>query len=280
MDWADPGIVRLVEAALPEDLGSGDCTARALVPEMARGRGEILAGAEGVVAGLPLIAVIYRRLGEVAVRLEGEEGDRCAAGRLLAVVEGNLRALLAGERTVLNFLQRMGGVATLTRRFVEAAKPHRARIFDTRKTCPGWRLLDKYAVRTGGGCNHRMGLHDQVLIKRNYLGGLSVGEGIRRARREAPGMPVEAEVASVEEAIEAAEAGADIVMLDNFDLARIAEAVRLMGQRKKRPELEVSGGVRLEEVARIAGTGVDRISVGVLTHSAPALDLRMAVTPC
>lgn len=278
-------IRRLVALALEEDLGEqGDVTSRT-IPEGAKARGKIVSRVEGTIAGIALARAV---LAEVEPKASFEpavqDGARVTKGALVARLEGPARGVLAAERTMLNFLQRLSGIATATRRFVDAIAGTRAKIYDTRKTPPGWRLLAKYAVRQGGGENHRMGLHDMVLVKDNHLvvfGGEEKGipAAVQASRREAPpGTPVEIEVTTVEGALVAARAGADMILLDNMSLdamARAVSEVRKLDLRRKPPELEASGGVTLETVRGIAETGVDRISVGWITHSAPALDLAL-----
>jgi nicotinate-nucleotide pyrophosphorylase (carboxylating) len=276
---------RLVRLALAEDLGDrGDVTAR-IVPESCVARGDLVAREDGIIVGLELAREV---LAEVEPRAsfatELSDGARVAKATVVARVGGPARGVLSAERTMLNFLQRLSGIATATRRFVDLVQGTNARIYDTRKTTPGWRALAKYAVRMGGGVNHRMGLYDQVLIKDNHValfGGEPAGivSALARARREAPaGTLVEIEVNSVEGALAATRAGADIVLLDNMspaDMARAVREVRAQAAPARGPELEASGGVRLETVRRIAETGVDRVSVGWITHSAPSLDLAL-----
>jgi nicotinate-nucleotide pyrophosphorylase (carboxylating) len=226
-----------------------------------------------VVAGLPLAAEVFARLG-ASLDAAVSDGARVEPGAVVARVRGSARDLLAAERTALNFLQRLSGVATQTARFVDAVRGTSARIVDTRKTTPGWRALEKYAVRCGGGENHRTGLYDGVLIKDNHIAAVgSTGDAVKRARERAPaGLRVQVEVESVAAAREALDAGADMLLVDNQPPATIAEIVRLA---RGRAPVEASGGVRLENVAEIARTGVDRISIGALTHSARAVDLAM-----
>ncbi|MBI3725679.1 carboxylating nicotinate-nucleotide diphosphorylase [bacterium] len=277
-------IDRLVALALEEDLGErGDVTGR-IVPSEARARGRLVARQEGTIAGLALARDVLLRVEpgatfEPAVR----DGERVSTGALVATIEGPARGVLAAERTMLNFLQRLSGIATATRRFVDAISGTGARIYDTRKTPPGWRVLSKYAVRCGGGESHRIGLHDQVLVKDNHLvvfGGEPAGisPAVAASRRTAPpGTPVEIEVTTLAGALAAASAGADIILLDNMREDEMARAVLEVRRAKpgRAPALEASGGVTLENVRRIAETGVDRISVGWITHSAPALDLAL-----
>ncbi|NOX44170.1 MAG: carboxylating nicotinate-nucleotide diphosphorylase [Caldiserica bacterium] len=268
----------LIERALREDIGPGDVTTDATIPPEARGRGAIVAKAHGIICGLPVAAAVFRAVdGGISLSPRARDGEPVQPGDVVAEVEGPLRGILTAERTALNFLARLSGIATLTSRFVEAAAPYRAVILDTRKTTPGWRYLEKYAVRCGGGRNHRMGLYDMVLIKDNHIAACgSIAEAVRRVRAAGVTLPVEVEVRNLEELREALELGVDRILLDNFRVEEIAEAVRIAAGRVP---LEASGGVRLENVAEIAATGVDYISVGALTHSAPALDLSLELVP-
>lgn len=269
---------RTVRYALEEDIGTGDVTTDSTVPVGLWASGAIESNSEGVVAGLPVVHEVYRQLDEsVHVEDRVREGDRIVRGDVLALVTGPARAILTGERVALNFLQRMCGIATLTSRFVEAVAGTRVFVTDTRKTTPGLRFLEKYAVRVGGGRNHRMGLSHAVLIKDNHIvaaGGIR--EAVARATRAtAHTMTVTVECATLEDVIEALEAGADILLLDNMDVETLTAAARIAAGRAI---LEASGGVTLDNVAAVARTGVDCISVGALTHSAPALDIRLTLT--
>ncbi|MBV8558579.1 MAG: carboxylating nicotinate-nucleotide diphosphorylase [Planctomycetaceae bacterium] len=275
----------LIDLALAEDLGqSGDLTATVTIPSQARGAARFVARTEGVVAGLPVVAILAERfeLGDSWQPLV-EDGDRVLPGAAIARVAGSMRSLLALERTALNFLQRLGGIATLTARFVAQVAGTRAVILDTRKTTPGWRALEKYAVRRGGGRNHRIGLYDAILIKDNHLawlaaGGDPIGSALAAARAHAPpGAFVEVEVESLEQLDRALECGPDIILVDNLGPEALAEAVRRRDRMAPGVLLEASGGVTLATVAALAKTGVDRISVGALTHSAPALDLGLDI---
>jgi len=267
----------IVARALAEDIGPGDITTAATVAPDAECRAEIVAKAEGVIAGLGVARLVFGMLDpQIEFHEVVVDGGRVSEGMTVARVSGNTRALLAAERTALNFLQRMSGIASLTAEYVEAAEGTDARIIDTRKTAPGLRLLDKYAVRMGGGRNHRVGLFDGVLIKDNHLraaGG--VGEAVRRARKAAHHLvKIEVEVQTLEEVEEGVAAGADVILLDNMDLDNVSRAVDLVSGRC---EIEVSGGVTLETVRALAECGVDYISAGALTHSAPALDLSLEI---
>ncbi len=267
----------LIDRALAEDIGPGDVTTQAIVPPEARGQGEIVAKAHGVICGLPVAAAVFRAVdGSITFTPMVREGEPVGPGDVVAEVVGPLRGILIAERTALNFLTRLSGIATLTAAFVEAVAPYRAVILDTRKTTPGWRHLEKYAVRCGGGRNHRMGLYDMVLIKDNHIAACgSIAEAVRRVRAAGVEVPVEVEVRNLEELREALELGVDRILLDNFPVEDIAAAVRIAGGRVP---LEASGGVTLDNVTEIAATGVDYISVGALTHSAPALDLSLELS--
>ncbi len=265
--------------ALREDVGPGDITSKATVPSQARATGVYRAKQALVVAGVPVIREVA---GFVDTGLDfsavATDGDSVQAGAPLAGVRGSARSILALERTSLNLLQRMCGIATLTRQYVEKIAGTGARIVDTRKTAPGLRVLDKYAVACGGGMNHRMGLFDGVLIKNNHLAfHSSVAEAVREARRHLGHLvKVEVEVRSLGELKAALDAGADVVLLDNFEPGEVRRAVEFAAGRVP---LEASGGITLETVRRFAEAGVDYISIGALTHSAPAVDIHLRVTP-
>jgi nicotinate-nucleotide pyrophosphorylase (carboxylating) len=274
---------RVVRTALEEDLGAGDVTSRAVVPEGTPASGRIVAREALVVAGLPVARQVFLEVDPLVVFREGcPEGDLLRSGDHLACVEGPAISILAAERTALNFLQRLSGIATATRRLVRLAEGSGAVISDTRKTAPGLRFLDKYAVRVGGGFNHRAGLHDGVLIKDNHwrLAG-GVGQAVRRARvaiegRGTPKGGIQVEVGTIEEVREALEAGADALLLDNMDVRTLEEAVSVA---RGRAFIEVSGGVSEGDIPRLAAAGVDRISVGSLTHSARAADIALELEP-
>jgi nicotinate-nucleotide pyrophosphorylase (carboxylating) len=265
--------------ALAEDVGGGDVTTEAVVSPGARARARVVTRMPLVVAGLAFAAHAFRVLAP-RVRLERhvQDGDHARAGSPLLTVAGPARALLSAERTALNFLQRLSGVATLTARYVAAVAGTRARILDTRKTTPGWRRFEKYAVACGGGANHRFGLFDMVLIKDNHLATLAaeqadpVGAAVQRARRAAPRLQVEVEADTLPQVRQAVAAGADVILLDNMSPAMLRRAVKLVAGRAR---TEASGGVTLRTVRAIAATGVDYISVGALTHSAPAVDIAL-----
>jgi nicotinate-nucleotide pyrophosphorylase (carboxylating) len=269
-----------VDLALTEDLGPGDLTTRALFPKAVPAEAVITAKQAGVVAGLPVARAVFQQVDRrLKFRALVKEGERIKSGTVLAAIRGDGRSILTGERVALNFLQRLSGIATLTAQFVDAVKSARVAILDTRKTTPGLRLLEKYAVRIGGGRNHRFGLYDAILIKDNHLAlHGSLADAVRRARSRAPRRRgVEVEAATLAEVEAAVRAGADAILLDNMSLDQLRKAVRLAGGRVF---LEASGGVTLANVRDVASTGVDAISIGALTHSAPALDLSLELTPC
>jgi len=284
VDWSSltshPQVSALIDLAVQEDLGSGDVTTNAVFDCAQAGRGDVIARSATVVCGIPLLPEIFRRIGSgVEVEPLAPEGERVAAGTPLATLRGDVRLLLAGERCALNFAMRLCGIATATRNAVERLPGGcRTRIYDTRKTLPGWRLLDKAAVRTGGGENHRTGLFDALLIKDNHIAAAgSVGEALRRGRTRAPaGHIVEIEVDTLEQLGEILSGDADllpdIILLDNFDDSALAKAVQ---QAAGRVELEASGGVTLERLPAIAATGVDRVSLGALTHTVVPADLAL-----
>jgi nicotinate-nucleotide pyrophosphorylase (carboxylating) len=275
-----PGAVeRLLDLALEEDLSLGDVTSEATIPPDAAGRGAFLAKDAGVLAGTAVAVRVFERLG-ARCRFAVPDGARFAPGDRLGEAEGALRALLAAERTALNFLQRLSGVATAARRAADAlaSAGGPTRLLDTRKTTPGWRRLEKEAVRAGGGVNHRFSLGDGVLIKDNHVAACGgVGEAVRRARARGNALlRVEVEVVDLPGLEEAIAAGADIVLLDNMDDAAMAEAVR---RARGRVLLEASGNMTLERLPRVAATGVDFVSMGALTHSARAADVSFEVEP-
>ena len=274
-----PRIEDLIDEALDEDMPSGDITTDALVPPHTRGRANFMAKAEGVLAGIEVARMVFQKVDPfLKFSATYQDGSRIKGGDILAAVSGDVAGILKAERTSLNFLQHLSGIATATAQFVKAVDGLNVQILDTRKTVPGLRLLEKYAVAAGGGHNHRMGLSDMVLIKDNHIAilrreGRSLAEIIHTARIRTPGnIKIEVETTSPEQAREAAEAGADIVMLDNMSVDAMREAVRLVNHKAL---IEASGGVDLATVRRIAETGVDCISVGAITHSARALDISL-----
>lgn len=268
----------LIELAFAEDIGIGDITTEATVSASQEGIGTLLAKSEGIVAGLPVAERVFAKLG-TTLRFQAlvNDGDAITIGMSIAEIQGSARTILIGERTALNFLQRLSGVATLTSQFVKAVADYDVKIVDTRKTTPGWRALQKYAVRVGGGHNHRFGLYDGVLIKDNHI---IAAEGIRNAvqsaRETAPHTTkIEVEVETVEQVKEALDVGVDILLLDNMSLDMMQQVVQLVGTRAV---TEASGGITLEQVQAVAATGVDLISVGALTHSAMPLDISLKLT--
>jgi nicotinate-nucleotide pyrophosphorylase (carboxylating) len=270
----DPRVTALVDLALREDVGAGDRTSEATVPEAARARGRLLAKEALVVCGLPLVERVFARLGGVTATWQTRDGDRVEAGTILGVVEGRARTLLAGERLVLNFVQHLSGIATLTAACVAEARGTALRVRDTRKTVPGLRVLEKYAVRTGGGTNHRMGLDDAVLVKDNHLalGGGNFEAAVRAARERFPSLPLEVEARTMPELERAIAAKPDLILLDNMTVAQMRDAVALVAGRVP---LEASGGIRLRDIAAVAATGVDYVAMGELTHSARAVDVSL-----
>jgi nicotinate-nucleotide pyrophosphorylase (carboxylating) len=271
----DPAQVRsVIETALAEDLGDGpDVTTLATIPAEAIGTAAVVARAAGVVAGLSVAEAVFATVaaGPLIARQHVADGDRVTGGTTLMTIQGPLRAILTAERSALNLLTHLSGVATLTRSWVDAVAGSRARVRDTRKTLPGLRALEKYAVRCGGGVNHRMSLGDAALIKDNHVAAAgSVAAAYEAVRALAPDVVVEVECDTIEQVIQAVRAGAGLILLDNFAVPQLAEAVRLVGGRAL---LEASGGLRLENVAQVASTGVDFLAVGALTHSAVALDI-------
>jgi nicotinate-nucleotide pyrophosphorylase (carboxylating) len=272
-------IEEVVDRALAEDLRWGDVTTGAIIPADLRGRASMMAKARGILAGVEVARLVFRRVDpSTQFDIIIQEGNDIQPGDPIAKLEGKVASILEAERTALNFLQRLSGIATETRRYVEAIKGLDSRIVDTRKTTPGMRVLEKYAVRVGGGHNHRLHLGDGVLIKDNHLAalrsqGLAMKDIIDRAREKAPfNLKVEVEVRTAQEAVEAVEAGADIVMLDDMGLEEMRQAVRLV---KGRALLEASGGITLDNVRHVAEIGVDLISIGALTHSARSLDISL-----
>lgn len=267
-------IEAVVSAALEEDRASEDVTTLAIVPEHEQGTGALVARESCVIAGLDVFASVFKQLADVEVAFNATEGDEVVSDSIVAEVFGPLGALLSGERVALNIVQRMCGIATLTRRFVELAGG--VAIRDTRKTTPGLRLIEKAAVIAGGGSNHRMTLADQILIKDNHViaaGGIA--PAIQRARAKAPNAWLEIECDTLEQVEQAATLGADEILLDNMDEATMVAAIERIAGRCK---TEASGGITLERIPAIAATGVDSISVGALTHSAPAIDLALEIS--
>ncbi|AEG16716.1 MULTISPECIES: carboxylating nicotinate-nucleotide diphosphorylase [Desulfofundulus] len=267
----------LIDRVLKEDIGTGDVTTNSIVPPDYTTIGFIHAKEPGVVAGLPVAGAVFRRLSpHISFQIRVREGERVQAGQLLARVEGEARAILSGERVALNLLQRMSGIATYTARLVELIREFKAKIVDTRKTTPGLRILEKYAVRVGGALNHRFGLYDAVLIKDNHIKVAgSITRAVELARANIPHtMKVEVEVEDLTGVEEALAAGADIIMLDNMDIPTMTRAVELAAGRAY---LEASGRINEQNIVEVARTGVDFISLGALTHSARSLDISLDV---
>jgi len=270
-------IQRAVRAALAEDIGGGDATTLATVPKNSESVAVMRARENLVVAGIELAEAAFRELSpKIEIKKMARDGQNISAGKILLKIVGPTRAILGAERVALNFVQQLSGVATLTAQFVEAARGTRAQILDTRKTTPGWRRFEKYAVACGGGKNHRLGLFDMILVKDNHLAALryekpnAIAAAIARAREKFPELKIEVEADNLAQVAQATDAGADFVLLDNMDLKRLRLAVKIV---KGRAKTEASGGVNLKTVRAIAKTGVDFISAGALTHSAPAVDV-------
>ncbi|MFI5331241.1 MAG: carboxylating nicotinate-nucleotide diphosphorylase [Desulfobaccales bacterium] len=270
-----PLLDRLIDLALEEDLGTGDVTTQALIPPDLQGEAHIRAKQDLVVAGLPLAARVFRKVdANLIFEPQVAEGAQAAPGTVLARLTGPVAAILMGERTALNFLQRLSGVATFTRRMVSLIAGATAALVDTRKTTPGWRALEKYAVRLGGARNHRAGLYDGVLIKNNHLTAAgSIIQAVKQARQEAHHLlKIEVEVTDLDGLKEALAAGADVILLDNMDEAALTQAVKLAAGRAL---LEASGSMSAARLPKVAATGVNLISMGALTHSAPAADIHL-----
>jgi nicotinate-nucleotide pyrophosphorylase (carboxylating) len=271
----EASLIALVQAALDEDRAFNDVTTIATVLSTRHVRARLVARADGVISGVPLALAAFRLLDPgIEIRVDAEDGTKVGRGDSVLYLSGHARGMLAAERTALNFLQHLSGIATLTRAFVDAVHGTQAAILDTRKTIPGWRRLQKYAVRCGGGANHRLDLSGAVLIKDNHLSAVDgdIAVAVRRVREHSPPLPVQVECESVAQVRAAVEAGAESVLLDNMSLDQLRECVTIT---RGRCIAEASGGVRVDTVRAIAETGVDRISVGALTHSAPALDLAL-----
>jgi nicotinate-nucleotide pyrophosphorylase (carboxylating) len=270
------GAVRL---ALAEDIGAGDATTLATVPETAQAGAAMNAREPLVLAGLALAEAAFREMSPaIKFTPTAKDGDAVKSGQELARVEGPARPILSAERVALNFVQRLSGIATMTAKYVEAVKGSRAQILDTRKTTPGWRRLEKYAVTCGGGQNHRFGLHDMILIKDNHLAALRnelpnpIAVAVQRARQQYPNLVIEVETDTLEQVEQAAAAGADYILLDNMTLIQLRLAVQ---QVRGRARTEASGGINLANIRTVADTGVDFISVGAITHSARAVDIAL-----
>ncbi len=278
LDFNNPLLRELIELAIKEDLMFGDITTQSVVPENHVSEAYITAKQEGIIAGLPLAEHIFKRFDpQIRFKQLVSDGQKVSAGQHIAIAEGKTQAILKAERTVLNFLQRLSGIATATHKLVSLVGDLPVRIVDTRKTIPGHRLLDKYAVRAGGGHNHRMGLFDAVLIKDNHIEAAgSITKAVKAARENLPHtVKIEVETETLEQVQEALDAGADIIMLDNMDTGTMRKAVQMIGGRAI---VEASGGINEQTVRQVAETGVDVISVGSLTHSVKALDISLNIS--
>ncbi len=285
MNWRDKRIINLIDEALREDLGVGDMTSEAIVPSDLQGHARIVAKEAGVVAGIFLAEQVFKRADRrTRFKIYKPDGSVIKKGEVLALACGKMRSILKAERVALNFLQRLCGIATLTDRFVKQVRGTKTKILDTRKTTPTFRRLEKYAVRMGGGENHRFGLYDMILIKGNHISAVGdAGKAILKARlflrRQArKDVKIEVEVGNQGELRRVVNLEVDRVMLDNMSLGDIRKCVKLVRSSPRNMEIEVSGRVNLEDARKIARTGVDFISVGALTHSAPALDLSLVTS--
>jgi nicotinate-nucleotide pyrophosphorylase (carboxylating) len=270
-------VEEIITLALKEDLGRGDITTNTIIEESANAEAFIIAKAEGIISGLPVAEMTFRKLGKNIIwQPKVKEGERVGKGDLIVEFSGSLRAILTGERTALNFLQRMSGISTATAKFVDAVKDTNVKILDTRKTAPGQRMLDKYAVKTGGGTNHRIGLYDMVMIKDNHIKAAgSITKAVQKIKESvAHVIKIEVETSNINEVNEALEVKADIIMLDNMTIEMMRQCVSIINHKAL---VEASGGVSLDKIKAIAETGVDFISVGALTHSVKALDLSQYV---
>jgi len=274
----------LVESALKEDIGEGDITSRVLVPSECEAKGVIIAEERGIIAGIPVAELVFKILGSrLRFKAYVSDGDRVDKGKRIAEISGEAGAMLAGERVALNFLGHLSGIATKTGSFVEKTSGLNVKIMDTRKTLPGLRMLEKYAVGIGGGYNHRMGLYDAVLIKDNHieLAGEKIGDMVKKVRSGvSPSVKIEVEAGDFSELREALIGSPDIIMLDNMTVDEVKEAVDIVRESGCEVLLEVSGGIKLGNVREYAETGVDTISVGELTHSVQSLDISMEMGPC
>jgi len=273
--------LQLIDLALREDIGSGDITSEYFVDENDRASARVIAKERAIVAGTEVAAEVFRRVdSELGVETVQKDGTTVAGGTVVMEVRGRARSILTSERVALNFLQRLSGIATLTRQFVEAAGPHGAKILDTRKTTPGLRKFEKAAVAAGGGTNHRFGLYDMVLVKDNHLlarnGFARLSVAIERVRKERPGFPIEVEADNLDQVRALLEVpGVEVILLDNMRGTQMREAVAI---GKGKVKFEASGGINLRNVRQIAATGVDFVSIGALTHSAPAIDFSLELT--
>jgi nicotinate-nucleotide pyrophosphorylase (carboxylating) len=270
-------IKSVIDYALKEDIGSGDITTNSLIPFDLQAKATMVAKSTGIIAGLAVAECVFRSLNkDINWKALVRDGDKVSKGDLILEISGSYRALLTGERVALNFLQRMSGIATMTSNYVDILKDYKANILDTRKTAPGLRLLDKYAVMTGGGLNHRIGLYDMVLIKDNHIkiaGGIS--RAVAQIKKNLPeGIKIEVETTTIEEVNEALATGVDVIMLDNMSNAQMAESVKIINGHAK---VEASGNMTSQRLKEVAETGVDFISIGALTHSVMAFDISMNI---
>lgn len=279
MKLSSSKIKNIIKTALEEDIGTGDLTANAVLKAGIKGTAEIIAKENFVVAGLPIAEEVFRQIDKkIVFKSLVKDGEKIKKGQRVAEVKGNLKTLLTGERVALNFLQRLSGIATLTYQFVEKVKGCDVKILDTRKTTPGLRVLEKYAVRCGGGFNHRFGLYDEILIKDNHIAAAGgIKNAISQVRKSYPKKKVEVEVKNFKELKEAVDAKVNIIMLDNMKPSQMKKAVSFMLALQPPTLIEASGGINLKNVREIANTGVDFISIGALTHSARAVDMSMEI---
>lgn len=278
--WLNPTVRAFIRLALEEDIGAGDITSEALIDSKCRVCAAIVARRKYIVAGVEIVRLVFHLVDkDIVCRVLKPDGQKARAGEKIVLLTGRARSILSAERTALNFLQRLTGIASLTAQYVAAVKPYRTKILDTRKTTPNMRLLEKYAVRCGGGHNHRLGLYDMILIKDNHRflwqKNYSLAQAVNGARRKNPEKPIEVEVESIAQFKDALSAAPDWIMLDNMSGPLMKKCAALCGGRSK---LEASGGITLKNVKAIAATGVDAISIGALTHSALAADLSLEVT--
>jgi len=270
-------IDKIIDSALEEDLGPGDITTEALVDLSVKGEARLIAKEEIILAGIEIFSRVFSRLDpEIVVETKYRDGEAVSNGEDIGIVKGSMRGILSGERTALNFLQRLSGIATLTRKYVERTDSSKVRVIDTRKTTPGLRILEKYAVRRGGGFNHRFGLFDGILIKDNHIAVAgSIAKALARIKGRVPHtLRIEVEVEDIKGVEEAIGAGADAILLDNMSLKEMREAVSIAGGRVL---VEASGGITLESIEEISKIGIDLISVGAITHSARSVDISLEV---
>lgn len=267
----------LIETGFKEDVNTGDITTDLLIPEDYQTEAYMIAKSDGVIAGMIVVEMVFKKLDpNFEFKCLVNEGSKIEKGQIICTMKGTYRAILTGERLALNFLQRMSGIATSTAKFVDAVKDYNTQILDTRKTAPGLRLLDKYAVKTGGGTNHRIGLYDMVMIKDNHISVAgSITNAVKAIRPKiSSDIKIEVETTTLDEVKEAIESGADIIMLDNMDISTMKEAVNII---KGKAKVEASGNMTIERVREVASTGVDFISIGSLTHSVTALDISQKI---